>query len=104
ADHGVRASRMARDVRQRLLDDQKGLPALFGIQTPRLEAFGDLEGPGDAAALQRVRPEAPDPLDQARDVVLAGVRRPDDVAHRVDEAAGPVADLREKRRLVARAP
>ena len=45
-------------------------------------------GPDDSAALERVRGEPADALDETRDVVLARVGRPDDVAHRVDEVAG----------------
>src|SRR5919204_1823292 len=91
-DVGLPAPGMARDVVDRLLEDEEDFAADFGADSHVLFRVGRVEAELYVACGEAVAGEPAHPLREVAQVVTPGVHRPDDVAHRVDRAAGDRGD------------
>src|SRR5215471_17906407 len=84
---------MASGVVDGLLENEIKMAPPLRRQLDGAYLFRRPEFPVDAFGLKHVGRELPYSREDVPQIVLAGINRPDDVAHRVNEAAGGVCDV-----------
>src|SRR5258708_4946862 len=97
------ASRVTHDVVDAFLENQKDLTTNIRAKF-HVPGFGLLKAKLNIARSEELAGESPHALGEIAEMVLAGINRPNDIAHRIHQFARRTGDLSERlchRRIIS---